>query len=131
MTRAHRSTGPETSHPPSIQTIRSTNRLNIIVNGSWLKVSRILDRSLMIAHWMTMKAMYTMRTVVPRDIPSTLLRTLGSDTMGDAPMDAFTVMTTPKDMTNTETTISRRSFLKVGLLVTGVLVSGFPMGSPP
>ena len=70
-----------------------------------------------------------MKTVVPRDIPNTWLRTFGRETMGDAPIVALTVRTTPKDMTSTDATISRRSFLNVGLLVTGVLLSGVAMVS--
>ena len=68
-----------------------------------------------------------MNTVVPRDIPTTPLRTFGSETMGEAPICALTVSTTPNDITRTETIISTRSFLKVGLAVMGMLRSGFAM----
>ena len=104
-----------------------TNRLNSIENGSWLRVRRILLRSLMMAHSITMNRVYTMNMVVPRDSPVMPLMTFGSETMGDAPMDAFTVSTTPNDITRTDATISTRSFLKVGLAITGVYLSGAPI----
>ena len=47
--------------------------------------------------------------------------------MGEAPIWALTVSTTPNDITRTETIISTRSFLKVGLAVMGMLLSGFAM----
>lgn len=84
-------------------------------------------RSLMMAHSITMNRVYTMKMVVPRDNPVMPLMTFGSETMGEAPMDAFTVSTTPNDITRTDATISTRSFLKVGLAITGVYLSGAPI----
>ena len=127
ITRIQRPRSPVTSQSPSIHTMMSTNRLNSIENGSWLSVRTILPRSRRSAHSTRMNSVYTMKIIVPIERPAAWLSTVGSDTIGDAPIPAFTVRTTPRDSTKTETTISTMSFLNVGLAVSGMLLSGFPI----
>ena len=117
-TSTHCSRRAVTTHGSTSISTRSTNMLNMRVNGSWLRVMRMRLRSLIRAHSRMMHMEYTMNSVIPKDSPVAWLTTFGSDAIGDAPWTALTDRTTPTDMTRSETIISNRSFLKVGREVT-------------